>query len=37
MAQVKTTTNIELDDVMISESEDFKEFTGYPTEPEKID
>lgn len=33
----ETTARIELDDVMISESEGFKEFTGYPTEPEKID
>ncbi len=32
-----TTAPVELDDVMISESEGFKEFTGYPTEPEKID
>ncbi|HKS40119.1 MAG TPA: bifunctional diaminohydroxyphosphoribosylaminopyrimidine deaminase/5-amino-6-(5-phosphoribosylamino)uracil reductase RibD [Blastocatellia bacterium] len=31
------TAPVELDDVMISESEDFKEFTGYPTEPEKLD
>lgn len=31
------TTPSELDDVVISESEGFKEFTGYPTEPEKID